>query len=169
MLGTAVLVESRQFTRQPTDTTTTVGDKAVLRFLGEFFGGNLDLSWNSGAGWTPLPPGRCSGPRMDLPSVLRGASLSGQTIPCRRTGREFQVRFLFIIKECLRKPSFPRRASANKSILFNLISLLKVFSGIGPLLTTNVVGWDVLAMVSWYHHPITYHIGLQGKVTLSQT
>ena len=44
MLGTAVLVESRQFTRQPTDTTTTVGDKAVLRFLGEFFGGNLDLS-----------------------------------------------------------------------------------------------------------------------------
>ena len=43
MLGTAVLVESRQFTRQPTDTTTTVGDKAVLR-SGEFFGGNLDLS-----------------------------------------------------------------------------------------------------------------------------
>ena len=37
MLGTAVLVESRQFTRQPTDTTTTVGDKAVLRF-GDFLG-----------------------------------------------------------------------------------------------------------------------------------
>ena len=28
----AVVVEGRQFTREPTDTTTTVGDKAVLRF-----------------------------------------------------------------------------------------------------------------------------------------
>ena len=33
ILGVAVaVVESRQFTREPTDTTTTVGDKAVLRF-----------------------------------------------------------------------------------------------------------------------------------------
>jgi len=31
ILGGAASVESRQFTREPTDTTTTVGDKAVLR------------------------------------------------------------------------------------------------------------------------------------------
>ena len=43
---------------------------------------------------------------------------------------------LFIIKECRK----PRLASANKSIHLNLISLIKVFSGIGPLLATNVVG-----------------------------
>ena len=32
ILGAAAMVEARQFTREPTDTTTTVGDKAVLRF-----------------------------------------------------------------------------------------------------------------------------------------
>ena len=31
LLGSCV-VEARKFTREPTDTTTTVGDKAVLRF-----------------------------------------------------------------------------------------------------------------------------------------
>ena len=42
ILGAAVAVESRQFTREPTDTTTTVGDKAVLRFwIPIAFGDNL--------------------------------------------------------------------------------------------------------------------------------
>ena len=41
MLGAASTVASRQFTREPTDTTTTVGDKAVLRFE-SFFRGNLN-------------------------------------------------------------------------------------------------------------------------------
>ena len=31
LLGSSV-VEARKFTREPTDTTSTVGDKAVLRF-----------------------------------------------------------------------------------------------------------------------------------------
>ena len=41
MLGAASTVASRQFTREPTDTTTTVGDKAVLRFERDFFGGKF--------------------------------------------------------------------------------------------------------------------------------
>ena len=36
LLGSCV-VEGRKFTREPTDTTTTVGDKAVLRFWIKLF------------------------------------------------------------------------------------------------------------------------------------
>ena len=40
----AVVVEGRQFTREPTDTTTTVGDKAVLRFWIPNAFGNIWMS-----------------------------------------------------------------------------------------------------------------------------
>ena len=42
LLGSCV-VEGRKFTREPTDTTTTVGDKAVLRFWMIFFGGEIEI------------------------------------------------------------------------------------------------------------------------------
>ena len=45
MLGAAAMVESRQFTREPTDTTTTVGDKAVLRFCFSNVFGDILMEW----------------------------------------------------------------------------------------------------------------------------
>lgn len=157
----AVVVEGRQFTREPTDTTTTVGDKAVLRFWIPNAFGNIWMSWKSGVGSTPLPPGRCSGRRMDLPWGWIGACLAGQTTQCSRTRREHQVSLLGSCFTKYRKSFFSRHALAKmyqilmKSILLNLASHIKIFFAKDHQLTTNV---------AWCHHQITRHIGLQGKI-----